>query len=49
MVSATAVPASNGPRYSKVATMMTACTGVMAREATTVAMMLEASWKPLVS
>ena len=43
MVLATAVPPSTGPRNSKIATMMTACTGVIAREAMTVAMMLEAS------
>ena len=31
-----------------VATTMTACTGVSAREAIVVAMMFDASWKPLV-
>ena len=48
MVLATAVPPSSGPRNSKKATSSTACTGVIAREAMTVAMMLAASWKPLV-
>ena len=48
MVLATAVPPSRGPRNSKVATMATAWTGVRAREAMGVAMMLDASWKPLV-
>ena len=48
MVLATAVPPSNGPRNSKVPTMITACTGVMARDAMIVATMLAASWKPLV-
>ena len=33
---------------SKTPTMTTACAGVMAREAMTVATMLAASWKPLV-
>jgi len=48
MVLATAVPPNNGPRNSNVATTMTACTGVSAREAIVVAMMFDASWKPLV-
>ena len=48
MVLATAVPPSSGPRNSKKATSSTACTGVIAREAMTVAMMLAASWNPLV-
>ena len=48
MVLATAVPPRIGPRNSKTATTTTAWTGVIAREAMTVAMMLEASWKPLV-
>jgi hypothetical protein len=48
MVLATAVPPRIGPRNSKVATMTTAWTGVRAREAMGVAIMLEASWKPLV-
>ena len=43
MVLATAVPASSGPRNSKNATTQTAWMGVMAREAMTVATMLEAS------
>ena len=43
MVLATAVPPSRGPRNSKTPTMTTACTGVMAREAITVATMLAAS------
>jgi hypothetical protein len=43
MVLATAVPPSSGPRNSKNATTSTACAGVMAREAITVATMLAAS------
>ncbi len=48
IVLATAVPPSNGPRNSKVPTITTAWTGVIARDAMTVATMLAASWKPLV-
>ena len=48
MVLATAVPPSSGPRNSKTPTTATACPGVMAREAMTVATTLAASWKPLV-
>ena len=48
IVLATAVPPRIGPRNSKVATMMTAWTGVIARDAMVVAMMFEASWKPFV-
>ena len=48
IVFATAVPPRMGPRNSKVATMTTACTGVIARDAMTVATMFDASWKPLV-
>jgi hypothetical protein len=48
IVLATAVPPSRGPRNSKVPTMMTACIGVMARDAMIVATMFAASWKPLV-
>ena len=43
MVLATAVPPSSGPRNSKMPTISTACAGVMAREAMTVATMLAAS------
>jgi hypothetical protein len=43
MVLATAVPPSSGPRNSKTPTISTACTGVMAREAITLATMLAAS------
>ena len=43
MVLATAVPPSSGPRNSNAPTMMTACAGVMAQEAITVATMLAAS------
>ena len=48
IVLATAVPPSSGPRNSKTPTMTTACAGVMARDAITVATMLAASWKPFV-
>lgn len=43
IVSATAVPTISGPRNSNTATRQTARTGVMAREAMTVATMFEAS------
>lgn len=43
MVLATAVPPSSGPRNSKKPTTSTACAGVMACEAITVATMLAAS------
>ena len=48
MVFATAVPPRTGPMKWKAPTRITACIGVMAREATTVAIMFEASWKPFV-
>ena len=48
IVLATAVQPRIGPRNSKVATTMTAWTGVRARDAIVVAMMFDASWKPLV-
>ncbi len=48
IVFATAVPPRIGPRNSKMPTTITACTGVIAREAITVAMMFAASWNPLV-
>ena len=43
IVFATAVPPSKGPRNSKKPTTSTACAGVIARDAITVAMMLAAS------